>query len=241
MTTSQAELRAGGRSPSAAPGFTVSAIAIGRRAGRRRQRTPGLARGGKRGGHQAVVRRRGLDPIAGLPVALEPARRRRHEALVAGQHLVAGDARRGRRGRRWPSKSIGIGHVETALGGGGKTMAARQRVLAAALGAATSRRSSSGEVSQPSGLPQPSIHGSAAGARAARRRSPPAVPSVMVPVLSSTTIVCRLCAVSSAAPSRIRTPFSAPLPVPTMIAVGVARPRAQGQAMTSTATTLSRA
>ena len=31
-------------------------------------------------------------------------------------------------------------------------------------------------------------------------------------------------------------PFSAPLPVPTMIAVGVARPRAQGQAMMSTET-----
>ena len=35
--------------------------------------------------------------------------------------------------------------------------------------------------------------------------------------------------------------FSAPLPVPTMMAVGVARPRAQGQAMTITATKLSRA
>ncbi len=34
----------------------------------------------------------------------------------------------------------------------------------------------------------------------------------------------------------MRIPFSAPLPVPTMMAVGVARPRAQGQAMTSTAT-----
>ena len=30
-------------------------------------------------------------------------------------------------------------------------------------------------------------------------------------------------------------PFSAPLPVPTMIATGVARPSAQGQEMTSTA------
>ena len=31
-------------------------------------------------------------------------------------------------------------------------------------------------------------------------------------------------------------PYSAPLPVPTMMATGVARPRAQGQEMTSTAT-----
>ena len=36
-------------------------------------------------------------------------------------------------------------------------------------------------------------------------------------------------------------PCSAPLPVPTMIAVGVARPRAQGQAMISTATAVSSA
>ncbi len=66
------------------------------------------------------------------------------------------------------------------------------------------------------------------------------LPSVMVPVLSSTT-VSSLCAVSSALPSRMSTPFSAPLPVPTMMAVGVARPRAQGHAMTSTATKLSSA
>ncbi len=36
----------------------------------------------------------------------------------------------------------------------------------------------------------------------------------------------------------MRMPFSAPLPVPTMIDVGVASPRAQGQAMISTATAL---
>ena len=59
----------------------------------------------------------------------------------------------------------------------------------------------------------------------------------MVPVLSSTTVVIRW-ASSSAAPSRIRIPCSAPLPVPTMIAVGVARPMAHGQAMMSTAIAL---
>ena len=66
------------------------------------------------------------------------------------------------------------------------------------------------------------------------------LPSVIVPVLSSTT-TSSLCAVSSAAPSRMSTPFSAPLPVPTMIAVGVASPRAHGHAITSTATKLSSA
>ena len=60
-------------------------------------------------------------------------------------------------------------------------------------------------------------------------------PWVMVPVLSRTTAVT-LRAVSSASPSPIRMPSSAALPVPTMTAVGVARPRAQGQAMMRTAT-----
>ena len=55
----------------------------------------------------------------------------------------------------------------------------------------------------------------------------------MVPVLSSTT-VSKLWAVSSASPDLIRIPFSAPLPVPTMIATGVARPKAQGQLITRT-------
>ena len=36
-------------------------------------------------------------------------------------------------------------------------------------------------------------------------------------------------------------PYSAPLPVPTIIAVGVASPRAQGQAMMSTAMKLRKA
>ena len=59
-------------------------------------------------------------------------------------------------------------------------------------------------------------------------------PSVSVPVLSSTTAVTRW-AVSSASPPRMMIPASAPRPVPTMMAVGVARPMAHGQAMTRTA------
>jgi len=62
-------------------------------------------------------------------------------------------------------------------------------------------------------------------------------PRVIVPVLSSTTRRTR------PARSRVslflkRIPFSAPLVVPTMIAVGVARPSAQGHAITRTATAL---
>jgi len=43
-----------------------------------------------------------------------------------------------------------------------------------------------------------------------------------------------LCAVSRASPDLIKIPFSAPFPVPTIIATGVARPRAQGQEITRT-------
>src|SRR5699024_8196616 len=39
---------------------------------------------------------------------------------------------------------------------------------------------------------------------------------------------------SKASALLIKTPFSAPLPVPTMIAIGVAKPRAHGQAITKT-------
>lgn len=53
-------------------------------------------------------------------------------------------------------------------------------------------------------------------------------PSVMVPVLSMTT-VSMAWAVSRASPDLMRIPFSAPLPVPTMMATGVARPRAHGR------------
>ena len=59
-------------------------------------------------------------------------------------------------------------------------------------------------------------------------------PRVIVPVLSSTTAFRRW-ASSSAALFLNRMPYSAPLPTPTMIEVGVASPMAQGQAMTSTA------
>ncbi|MNY32422.1 hypothetical protein D3C86_1666370 [compost metagenome] len=57
----------------------------------------------------------------------------------------------------------------------------------------------------------------------------------MVPVLSS-TIVSTLWVNSRLSASLIRIPCSAPLPTPTIMAVGVARPSAQGQAMTSTVT-----
>ena len=75
---------------------------------------------------------------------------------------------------------------------------------------------------------------------AARTVTSRGFPSVSVPVLSTTTVSTRSRA-SSASASLIRMPASAPRPVPTMIDIGVARPKAQGQAMISTATALTRA
>mmetsp|Transcript_8814 Transcript_8814/g.37270 ORF Transcript_8814/g.37270 Transcript_8814/m.37270 type:complete len:315 (+) Transcript_8814:2761-3705(+) len=58
-------------------------------------------------------------------------------------------------------------------------------------------------------------------------------PSVIVPVLSKMTCDAA-CAVSSGSPPLMSTPKRAPRPVPTITAVGVARPSAHGHAMTST-------
>ena len=61
------------------------------------------------------------------------------------------------------------------------------------------------------------------------------LPSVIVPVLSRTMVsMCR--AASRLSALRMRIPSLAPRPMPTMIAVGVARPRAHGQAIISTVT-----
>ena len=60
-------------------------------------------------------------------------------------------------------------------------------------------------------------------------------PVVTVPVLSNTTVSTRR-VVSSTSGPLIRMPSWAPRPVPTISAVGVARPRAHGQAMISTDT-----
>ena len=58
-------------------------------------------------------------------------------------------------------------------------------------------------------------------------------PLVIVPVLSSATIWTLPVSSSETAVLK-RMPFFAPMPLPTMIATGVARPSAHGQLMTST-------
>ena len=65
-------------------------------------------------------------------------------------------------------------------------------------------------------------------------------PWVSVPVLSNTTAFI-LHAASSGSPPLIRIPCSAPRPVPTIIAVGVASPNAHGHAITITAVNVMRA
>jgi hypothetical protein len=60
-------------------------------------------------------------------------------------------------------------------------------------------------------------------------------PVVTVPVLSSTTVSTRRVDSSTSGPL-MSSPSCAPRPVPTMSAVGVARPSAHGHAMISTAT-----
>src|SRR3990172_3245836 len=65
-------------------------------------------------------------------------------------------------------------------------------------------------------------------------------PLVSVPVLSSTTTWTLAVASIASAPLN-RMPNSAPLPVPAIIALGVARPTAQGQEMISTVTEISSA
>ena len=67
------------------------------------------------------------------------------------------------------------------------------------------------------------------------KRATRIVPSVTVPVLSS-TMRFTVCVVSSTCALRISMPSCEPRPVPASSAVGVARPSAHGQAITSTET-----
>ena len=60
-------------------------------------------------------------------------------------------------------------------------------------------------------------------------------PAVIVPVLSR-IIVSIFWAISKLWASLIKIPFSAPFPMPTIMAVGVAKPNAQGQAIINTVT-----
>ena len=160
---------------------------------------------------------------------------------AAGGQLVpaAAQRRRGRRPRassrrrlptatRWPS-TVGDGAV---AGRRSRSRSARSASSAAVVGVADDRL----------GQRVLGLALDRGGQRAAARSSsmPSATtsvtsgsPLVRVPVLSITTVSIRA-EVSSAVAFLNSTPRWAPSPVPTMIAVGVARPRASGQVMTTT-------
>ena len=142
------------------------------------------------------------------------------QAAAAEQQACGPRPWRRRRGRR------GRGSLRAAGGRGGSAAAdgLGQRVLAAGL-------QGGGQAQQFRRRSTPS-----AGTRSVRSGRP----LVSVPVLSKATRVTSW-ARSSAAASRMRMPRRAAAPVPTMIAAGVARPSAQGQAMTRTATAFSTA
>ena len=65
-------------------------------------------------------------------------------------------------------------------------------------------------------------------------------PSVIVPVLSIIK-VSTFAILSSASAFLTNTPFCAPLPTPTIIDIGVAKPNAQGQAIINTAMAFTKA
>ena len=66
------------------------------------------------------------------------------------------------------------------------------------------------------------------------------LPSEIVPVLSTKSLVT-LEAFSSAIASFIKIPCFAPRPIPTIMAIGVAKPKAQGQAIINTENVLTKA
>ena len=109
-------------------------------------------------------------------------------------------------------------------------------MIASASGCSLLRSSAAASLRSPFSL----MAASPSARRAGRMSVTTGLPWVMVPVLSSTTVSTSRRA-SSASALLNRTPISAPRPVPTMMATGVARPSAHGQLMTTTATAAVRA
>ena len=121
--------------------------------------------------------------------------------------------------------------------------ASKAVAVAAGRGRARGRRRRSPARPGAPSRPRPRRPRPAAGRRPRRppgpRRSMPSPRSSACPSCRTRRCRRRLDR-SSTSPPLISTPRAAPRPVPTMIAVGVARPRAHGQAMISTATAASR-
>ena len=163
-------------------------------------------------------------------------------------------ARRPRRGAAASSSSAGSGCDQSASSCGRPTTTACPSTIPARRGPrrwrSPRRRGSVAEPSRGAARRWPAAIGcseassSAPASRSTSSASSPAAattsssviwPVVTVPVLSSTTVSTRRVDSSTSGPL-IRMPSWAPRPVPTISAVGVARPSAHGQAMISTAT-----
>ena len=166
----------------------------------------------------------GLAVAAQRPRRARRARRARRRASSISARLPSATSRR-RPCPRTPlpvidSKPVASRERDAALLGALDDRR-RERMLAAALEARGEPRAASARRS-----PAPATTPTSFG-----------LPSVSVPVLS-TTSVSTLRRTSIASALRNSTPIVAPLPVATMIDIGVARPSAHGHAMISTATAL---
>ena len=198
----------------------------GRRPCRRRRRTPRTARPRRRRRRSArrprpaPPARPARGPAAQLPLPGEPGR-----ACRPGPR-----GRPPRRKRRGPDRRRIPRVVEAGTtSAGAPTAAARRRRAPAAIAAAIGCSDADSTA--------PASRSSSVSCTPGAAATPASVirPAVIVPVLSSTTVSTRR-VLSRISGPLIRMPSCAPRPVPTRIAVGVARPIAHGQAMIRTAT-----
>jgi len=184
-----------------------------------------------------------ISSTVGSAPATRPSRarvRRRRTRLIYSGHRAEIDARsgqeRGRPDQRHPAVDAAAhaatGHGLEAVDRSPAHPASSARARIAAASGCSLPRSTDAATSRTSSVVKPG----AATNRPQRR-----------PGRASASPSCRTrprrgpAASSRASPPRIRMPASAPLPVPTMIAVGVARPMAHGHEMTTTVMNATRA
>ena len=169
----------------------------------------------------SIATQTGVAPVGGQ-------RRRRRSARG---DVDAALARAAARCRRRPRAAVDRSPVDAAAGDAPRTPVDRPEAELVRVGAARrSPRRADARCRASTDAARSSTSRRARRPPAATTARPSGGPSVSVPVLSKTTVSTRAAA-SSASPPRMRIPASAPRPVPTMIAVGVARPIAHGQAM----------
>ena len=183
------------------------------------------------------------DEDGGLARSPRPARRARPAASrdrrAPTRRPARPPGRPGRRARRPRRRRRGRGRRRTRDASSGRGGSPRRAAIApTGPGAPGARRDRGGDrvLGRRTRPRRPAGAVRVSSRRGQRATSVSAIrPVVTVPVLSSTMVSTRR-VVSSTSGPLIRMPSCAPRPVPTRIAVGVARPIAHGQAMISTAT-----